>query len=115
MRDIKEVRYELMQWGSFWARQEEGKGWSSKSNIQQLRETLQTGCSIQGTGHLVNHCSDSIYVPKHIEIIDEAIAILHPKCKVAIRQRYINKGRILYFDTRKDFLFWVLKAERELL
>ena len=35
---------------------------------------------------------------------------LSPRCKTAIRQRYINKGQILYFSDAKTFLFWIKKA-----
>lgn len=114
MRTIKNVRFELQQWGDFWSRQEIGQGYASKSNVDQLRETLETGCSIQGTGHLVNS-ADNIFVPNHIAVTDLLLEVLPPKCKIAIRQRYINKGQILYFTNSKDFLFWVGKAERELM
>ena len=115
MRNINDVRFDLKQWGDFWSRQEQGQGYASKSNVEQLRETLQTGCSIQGTGHLISHCADNMHVPDHISVIDKLLHALSPKCKMALRQRYINKGRILYFSTSKEFLFWVGKAERELL
>jgi len=114
MRTIKDVRFELKQWGNFWCRQEVGQGYASKSNVDQLRETLETGCSIQGTGHLVNG-SDSIFVPEHIATTDKLLELLPQKCKIAVRQRYINKGKIIYFTNKKDFLFWVGKAERELM
>lgn len=114
MRTIKDVQSELNQWGNFWARQEVGQGFASKSNVQAIKEACEVGCASSSTLHLFNG-SDSIHVPDHIEVIDNSLKRLSPKCKTAIRQRYINKGQILYFSDAKTFLFWIKKAERELL
>ncbi len=115
MRTIKDVQYDLRLWGNFWARQEEGQGYSNKSNIQAIKEACEVGCASSSTLHLFKNTANSIHVPKHIEGIDNSIGNLDPKCKVALRQRYINRGKILYFADLKAFLFWVRKAERELL
>jgi hypothetical protein len=115
MRQIRDVQSELRQWGDFWARQEEGQGYSSKSNVQAIKDACEVGCASTSTLHLFSNSSDSIHVPTHIDLIDNSLKRLSHKCKTAIRQRYINKGRILYFADAKTFLFWVNKAERELL
>ena len=55
MRTIKEVRFELKQWGDFWARQELGQGYSSKSNVQAIKEACQVGCASSSDLHLFSH------------------------------------------------------------
>jgi len=115
MRTINDVRFELKQWGNFWARQESGQGYSSKSNVQAIKEACEIGCASSSDLHLFSHRADSIYVPLHIETIDLALERLSRKCIAALRQRYVNRGQILYFSDAKTFLFWVRKAERELL
>ena len=115
MRTIKDVRFELKQWGDFWARQEEGRGYSSKSNVQVIKEACLVGCASSSDLHLFSHRADSIFVQVHIEVIDCELERLSPRCITAIRQRYVNKGQILYFSDKETFLFWMKKAERELL
>jgi hypothetical protein len=115
MKTIRDVQNELKQWGCFWARQEEGQGFSSKSNVQAIKETCEIGCASSSTLHLFSNSADSIHVPEHIKVIDNSLNRLSHRCKVAIRQRYINRGQILYFSDAKSFLFWVNKAERYLL
>ena len=109
------MRFELKQWGIFWARQEEGTGYSSKSNVQAIKEACQVGCASSSDLHLFSHRSDSIYVPAHIDEIGRALERLNPRCIIALRQRYVTKGLVFYFEDNKAFLFWVGKAERELL
>jgi len=115
MRTIKDVRFELKQWGNFWAHQEVGQGYASKSNIQAIKETLDVGCASTSDLHLFSHRSESIYVPPHIARIDSDLERLSHECRTAIRQRYVNRGQILYFADKETFLFWIRKAERELL
>lgn len=115
MRTIKDVQFELKQWGSFWAQQEEGQGYASKSNVQAIKEACEVGCASSSTLHLFSHRSESIHVPDYIQYTDDRILLLEPQCKTAIRQRYINRGQLLYFSDAKTFIFWVKKAERELL
>ena len=115
MRTIKDVRLELKKWGNFWARQEEGTGYSSKSNVQAIKEACQVGCASSSDLHLFSHRADSIFVPAHIEVIGHNLERLAPRCITAVRQRYVKKGQILYFSDKKTFQFWVEKAERELL
>jgi hypothetical protein len=115
MRTIKDVQFDLKLWGNFWAKQEEGQGYASKSNVQAIKEACEVGCASSSTLHLFSHRSDSIHVPKHIESIGDRLDCLDHKCKTAIRQRYINKGQIRYFADAKSFLFWINKAEREML
>jgi hypothetical protein len=115
MRAIKDVQHELKLWGRFWAKQEEGQGFSSKSNVQAIKEACEVGCASSSTLNLFSHRSDSILVPDYIESIDGRLSILDHRFKTAIRQRYINKGQIRYFADAKSFLFWINKAEREML
>ena len=109
------MRFELKQWGDFWARQELGQGYSSKSNVQAIKEACEVGSASSSDLHLFSHRADSIYVPTHIEVIDRGLERLSRRCITAIRQRYVNRGQILYFSDNETFLFWVKKAERELL
>ena len=115
MKTIKDVQFELKQWGNFWAQQEEGQGYASKSNVQAIKEACEVGCAGSSTLHLFSHRADSIHVPDYINDIGIRLEYLDPKCKTAIRQRYINRGMIRYFADARTFLFWVDKAERELL
>ena len=115
MRTIKDVRSELKQWGDFWVRQEEGQGYSSKSNVQAIKEACEVGSASSSDLHLFSHRADSIFVPAHIEVIDSNLEKLSSRCITAIRQRYVNKGQILYFSDKESFLFWLKKAERELM
>jgi|GEM_PF-1584527 len=115
MITIRDVQSELKQWGSFWARQEEGQGYASKSNVQAIKEACEVGCASSSTLNLFSNSADSIHVPAHIEVIDTNLKRLSHQCKTAIRQSYINKGQILYFSDAKTFLFWIKKAEKELL
>ena len=115
MRTIKEVRFELKQWGDFWARQELGQGYASKSNVQAIKEACQVGCASSSDLHLFSHRADSIYVPENISVTDHDLERLPPECITALRQRYVNKGQMLYFSDKETFIFWMNKAERELL
>ena len=92
-----------------------GQGYASKSNVEALRETLQIGCSIQGTAHLVSHLADNIRVPDFIEDLDREISSLSQECKVALRLRYICRGNIFLFSSKKMYVFWLKRAERQLL
>jgi len=107
MRKINEVRHELKIWGNYWYHMEKGQGYSNKSNIELLRETLRLGKAITGTGHLVSHLADNIKVPDHIAGIDLIVNQLQTHHRVAIRQFYINGRKI-----RSRLLN---EAERELL
>ena len=109
------MRFELKQWGDFWVRQEQGQGYSSKSNVQAVKEACQVGCASSSYLHLFSYRADSIFVPAHIEVIDYDLERLSHRCIIALRQRYVNKGQILYFTDKETFLFWLKKAERELL
>ena len=113
MRTIKDVRFDLKQWGDFWARQENGQGYASKSNVQMLKKTLQLVNTIQETAYQTSHKADNIHVPEFIQILDKLILTLPTQCKIALRQRYTTKCRIQYFDNEKTYLFWVRKAEKE--
>jgi hypothetical protein len=114
MRTIKDVQSELKQWGNFWARQEAGQGFSSKSNVQAIKETCEVGCASSSTLHLYSS-ADSIHVPDYIEVIDNSLEKLSRNCRAAIRQCYVNKSIKLSSEDKKAFLFWLRKAERELL
>jgi hypothetical protein len=80
---------------NFWACQEEGQGYSSKSNVQAIKEACQIGCASSSTLHLFNNRADSIHVPKHIESIDNSLVNLSQQCKIALCQGYIKRGKIL--------------------
>ena len=115
MKTLNEVRLELSHWGNFWYNQEQGQGYASKSNIQTLRETLQVGCAIQGTSHLINNRADSINVPDYILEIGNKVDRLKPDYIKAIRQRYVIGKGVYLFTNIKVFLKLIDKAEIALL
>ena len=115
MKTINEVRQELIIWGEFWYHQEKGQGYASKSNVQMLRETLETGCTIKGTSHLINHRADSINVPEYILEIGNKIDRLKPDYIKAIRQRYVIGKGVYLFTNNKIFIKLIDKAEIALL
>ena len=93
-KSIKDVRRTMQLWGNFWASQESLQGYASKSNIQALKETLDVGCAAQGTLHLYSHLADNMYVPPHIEEIDEAIKHLTQNQRLSISQKYIKRKKV---------------------
>ena len=115
MKTLYDVRLELSHWGKFWHHQEQGQGYASKSNIQTLRETLQVGCAIQGTSHLINDQADSINVPDYILEIGNKIDRLKPDYVKAIRQRYVIGEGVYLFTNKKIFFKLIDKAEIALL
>ena len=115
MRTIKEVRLELRTWGNFWARQEAGQGWPSKSPTERLRESCQVGCAASSDLHLFSGNSESMNVPDHISAICASVEQLENKHKSAIRQKYVSKKGIGEFSNHKTFMFWLRNAEKALL
>ncbi len=103
MRTIKDVQYDLRLWGNFWAGQEEGQGYSNKSNVQAIKEACEVGCASSSTLHLFSNKADSIHVPKHIESIDNSLENL------SVRLPYVSviltEEQYFILLTRKPFYF----------
>jgi len=90
--NIKQVRKSLQGWGLFWARQEMGSGYASKSSTAKICEMLRTEIFVSSDLHLFSHLSENMHEPEHIKEISNAIAKLSRRCRLAVSQKYI-KGR----------------------
>lgn len=88
---IKEVNALLKTWGSFWLKKEIPQGFSSTSNVEAMRVVLETGGSCGGTSHLVANLAVGIFVPCHIQLIDDAIDTLDVNHKIALTAHYIKR------------------------
>lgn len=113
MRTIKDVRRDLTWWGNFWAKQELGQWYAKQSSLAFIMQSAKVGAittSIKAT------CTaESIYVPTDVRVFDRRIERLSLPCQLAIRQRYVAKGKVCYFDSIKTYKAWLASAERELL
>jgi hypothetical protein len=111
IENIKDVRLQLKTWGKFWSRQCEGQGFSSKSNVQSVKESCDVGCASTSTLHLFSGLSDNIMVPGDIKLIDDMISKLPAELIAVIALRYRNESIVL--NNRQ----WKVlrKAEHELL
>lgn len=104
---IKQVRKSLAMWGLFWARQEMGSGFGSKSTTARICETLQTEVYTSSSLYQFSHLSDNMHEPEHIKEIGDAIAKLSSKCRQAISNKYIKGDEINNYYT--------IEAENSLL
>lgn len=109
--NIRDVRLQLKEWGKFWSRKCLGQSYSSKSNVQSVRESCEVGCASTSTLHLFTSLSNNIIVPDYIELIDDKISKLPPELISVVALRYRNGAITL------DRQQWKLlrKAEHELL
>jgi len=94
-------------WGKFWAAKEVLQGFSSKSNVEVMREVLETGGAGAGTSHLISQLSIGIHVPDNIQVIDDAIDTLDINHKKALTQQYIKRN--------KASAHWIDRAEMKLV
>ncbi|WP_229814700.1 hypothetical protein [Shewanella hanedai] len=106
--NIKTLRKELKVWGMYWARQEQGQGYASRSACDRLKEPFVLSCSGGSRNHLP---------PDHINRYEMKVYCLAHDCRRAIRAQYICKGQwlLMGFESKKSFLFWLRKAELTLL
>ncbi|MCG9697441.1 hypothetical protein [Shewanella sp. Isolate11] len=105
--NIKALRAGLTSWGRYWAYQELGKGYASRSACDLLGEVQVCGSTI---GH-------ELSVPKHVAEFDRGIERLPFECLRAIRTHYICKGQwsLMGFDSQKSYLYWLRRGELLLL
>lgn len=93
MMTVKEIRKTLKQWGNFWYQRRFGPGFTSTSATHKLCEQLKTGVQGDGSQAQFNRTADNVFVPQHIEKVDDAIEKLSVKCRLALVNKYINKSQ----------------------
>jgi hypothetical protein len=105
--NMKVLRAGLDTWGRYWAFQELGKGHATRSACDKFGE-------VQVYGSAVVHELD---VPKHVDQFDKMVERLSPNGKRAIRACYVCKGQwaLMGFDSKKSYVYWLRRAEIELL
>ncbi|PKH62189.1 hypothetical protein CXF83_15045 [Shewanella sp. Choline-02u-19] len=104
MMNMKRLRSELKMWGRYWAKQELGQGYASRSACDRLSEPfIPSGC-----GGTRDHIP-----PDHINRYDMKVYCLAHDCRRALRAQYICKGQwpLMGFDSEKTFLYWLRRAE----
>lgn len=101
--NMKALRAGLSTWGRYWAFQELGKGYGTRSACDKFGDPLTHGSSVV---HELN-------VPKHVVQFDRMIERLSPNCKRAIRTCYVCKGQwaLMGFDSKKSYVYWLRRAE----
>ena len=106
--NIKQLRSELKAWGRYWAKQEQGQGYASRSACDRLSEPFTP----RGCGGTRDHIP-----PDHINRYDMKVYCLAHDCRRALRAKYICDGKwpLLGFDCFKTYKFWLVKAEIELI
>ena len=108
LMNMKKLRKELKVWGRYWAQQEQGQGYASRSACDRLKEPFTPSSNGGSRDHMP---------PEHINFYDVKVYKLTPDCRRALRAQYIcnKQWQVLGFDSKKTFLFWLLRAERALL
>lgn len=108
MMNMKRLRSELKAWGRYWAYQERGQGYSSRSACDRLKDPFTPSSCAVTNDHVP---------PRHIERYDVIVTGLAIDCRRAIRAQYICQGQwqLLGFDSKKTFLFWLRRAEIALI
>ncbi|MCL1124217.1 hypothetical protein [Shewanella surugensis] len=103
---IKTLRSELTIWGRYWRGQEYGGGYGSRSACDKLGEIrIESSASVEQK------------VPDHVYQYDQQIEHLSQDCRRALRVRYICKKNwaLVGFDSEKSYMYWLRRAEGELL
>ena len=102
------MRKELKVWGRYWAQQELGQGYSSRSACDRLKEPFTPSRCGGSRDHIP---------PDHINNYDMKVDGLALNYRRALRAQYICMGqwKLLGFDSQKTFLFWLRRAEIELV
>lgn len=125
LRNIQQVRAELAVWGRFWFGQEQLQGYASRSACDKLNEVRTNSDS-----HLYEN---EINCPPLVLQYDRLIEKLTPECKRALRAYYVcsrkgtgktakakgdvqrNNWALMGFADKKEYEFWLRRAEMELL
>lgn len=105
--NMKALRYGLKRWGNYWAHQERGQGFASRSQCDKLGEVIVYG----STG------VSEVTPPREVRQFDQMIERLTPQCIRAIRAHYICKGQwaLMGFDSQKSYVYWLRRAEIEIV
>ncbi|PKI08311.1 hypothetical protein CXF78_01655 [Shewanella sp. 11B5] len=104
---MKTLRHGLTRRGNYWAHQEYGQGFASRSQCDKLGEVI-----VYGSSAVVE-----ITPPLEVRQFDQMIERLSPQCIRAIRVHYICKGQwaLMEFDSKKSYVYWLRRAEIELV
>jgi hypothetical protein len=105
--NMKMLRYGLTRWGNYWAYQERGEGFASRSQCDKLGEVI-----VYGSSAVVE-----ITPPREVRQFDLMIERLTPQCIRAIRAHYVCKGQwaLMGFDSKKSYMYWLRLGEISLL
>lgn len=121
IKNVRQLRFWLKQWGLFWARQESLPGYARKSNVEKIKAVCELGGFSSSTLHLHNSGADFICVPDNLVWLDNAIAQLSVTERTVLVARYVKlfeRERIKAWcnlSECKSVDFWLLRAERALL
>jgi hypothetical protein len=101
--NMKALRHGLTRWGNYWAHQEFGQEFASRSQCDKLGEVI-----VYGSSAVVE-----ITPPREVRQFDVMIERLTPQCIRAIRAHYISKGQwaLMGFDSKKSYVYWLRRAE----
>lgn len=125
-RTIREVRAELKIWGNYWYGKEQLSGYASRSACDKLGEVMTNS-----DAHLYEQ---ELTPPPFVQAYDRLITGLVPECRRALRAYYVcgrsgtsktakdKSGAIdrqnwvlMGFDSKKSYMFWLRRAEMELV
>lgn len=105
--NMQALRHGLKRWGNYWAHQERGQGFASRSQCDKLGEVIVYGSA--GIGEVTPQ--------REVRQFDVMIERLAPQCIRAIRAHYICKGQwaLVGFDSKKSYVYWLRRAEIEIV
>lgn len=125
-RTIREIRAELKIWGNYWYGKEQLSGYASRSACDKLGEVMTNS-----DAHLYGQ---DITPPPIVQAYDRLINDMVPECRRALRAYYVcgrggvsvtakdkltavnrQNWALMGFDSKKSFLFWLRRAEMELI
>ncbi|MCY7295112.1 hypothetical protein [Alteromonas sp. a30] len=93
MMKIKELRRALKEWGRFWSSRRLGPGFSATSSTHRLCDQLKTGVQQEAAQQFFNRQADAVFVPEHIEKMDNAIEKLSTQCRLAVVNKYVHQKK----------------------
>lgn len=105
---IQEVRANLSVWGRFWFGRERLQGYASRNVCDKIGESFAT-------------IHSDIYVPEFVAYYGALIEKLNSESRRAIRAKYVCKQefrenwQLVGFESKKEFLFWLKRAELSLM
>lgn len=125
-RTIRDVRAELKIWGTYWYNKEQLGGYASRSACDKLGEVMTNSDS-----HLYEQ---ELTPPPFVQAYDRLINDLVPECRRALRAYYVcgrsgttktskekrdaidrQNWALMGFDSKKSYVFWLRRAEMELV